>query len=99
MLNRSGGGGVARPAGGTHSPQQPIAGGSDAIVIFLCKRLANLAKVPTGAETLEGFEALLWMALFEPPGPPEPVVGKLDPRLAMVTGDRGTIGPAWSISG
>jgi len=85
---RSGGGGVARPASGTYSPQQPIAGGSDAIAIVSCKRLVNLAKVPTGAETLKGFEALLWTALFAPPDTPEPVVGKLDPGLAMVTGDR-----------
>ena len=31
---------------------------------------------------------MLWTALFAPPDTPEPVVGKLDPGLAMVTGDR-----------
>jgi tripartite-type tricarboxylate transporter receptor subunit TctC len=63
-------------------------GKTRAIAISSRRRLANLPEVPTVAETLPGFEAVLWMALFAPVGTPEPVIGKLAAALATVTQDR-----------
>jgi tripartite-type tricarboxylate transporter receptor subunit TctC len=63
-------------------------GKTRAIAISSRERLPNLPDVPTVAETLPGFEAVLWMALFAPVGTPEPVIGKLASALAMVTEDK-----------
>jgi tripartite-type tricarboxylate transporter receptor subunit TctC len=65
-----------------------LEGKTRAIAISSRRRLANLPDVPTVAETLEGFEAVLWMALFAPAGTQEPVIAKLASGLAVVTGDR-----------
>lgn len=51
------------------------------------RRLSNLPDVPTVAEFLPGFEAVLWLALFAPAGTPEPVIAKLAAALETVTGN------------
>ena len=63
-------------------------GKTRALAISSRQRLPVLADVPTVAETLPGFEAVLWMAFFAPAGTPAPVVERLSAALAMVTGDR-----------
>lgn len=63
-------------------------GRTRALAISSRQRLANLPDVPTVAETLPGFEAVLWMALFAPAGTPEPVVNRVAAALNTVTGDR-----------
>lgn len=61
-------------------------GKTRALAISSRERLANLPDVPTVAETLPGFEAVLWMALFAPAGTPAPVIEKLAAALGTVTG-------------
>ena len=51
------------------------------------RRLSNLPHVPTVAEFLPGFEAVLWLALFAPAGTPEPMIAKLAAALEAVTGN------------
>lgn len=63
-------------------------GRTRALAISSRQRLANLPDVPTVAETLPGFEAVLWMALFAPAGTPEPVIDRVAAALNTVTGDR-----------
>lgn len=63
-------------------------GRTRALAISSRRRLANLPDVPTVAETLPGFEAVLWMALFAPAGTPEPVINRVAAALDTVTGDR-----------
>ncbi|MEO3471474.1 tripartite tricarboxylate transporter substrate-binding protein [Roseomonas sp. CAU 1739] len=63
-------------------------GKTRALAISSRQRLANLADVPTVAETLPGFEAVLWMALFAPAGTPGPVIDKVAAALNAVTEDR-----------
>ncbi|PZW43130.1 tripartite-type tricarboxylate transporter receptor subunit TctC [Humitalea rosea] len=58
-----------------------------ALAISSRERLPNLPNVPTVAETLPGFEAVLWMALFAPAGTPEPVIDKIAAALGTVTED------------
>jgi tripartite-type tricarboxylate transporter receptor subunit TctC len=62
-------------------------GKTRALAISSRERLSNLPDVPTVAETLPGFEAVLWMALFAPAGTPAPVIGKVATALRAVTGD------------
>jgi tripartite-type tricarboxylate transporter receptor subunit TctC len=63
-------------------------GKTRALAISSRERLANLPGVPTVAETLPDFEAVLWMALFAPAGTPAPVVEKIAAALNSVTGDQ-----------
>ncbi len=63
-------------------------GKTRALAISSRQRLPNLPDVPTVAETLPGFEAVLWLALFAPPGTPEPVVERIAASLRTVTEDR-----------
>jgi tripartite-type tricarboxylate transporter receptor subunit TctC len=60
-------------------------GKTRALAISSRARLPNLPDVPTVAETLPGFEAVLWMALFAPANTPGEVVSKLSAALQMVT--------------
>jgi len=61
-------------------------GKTRALAISSRQRLANLPDVPTVAETLPGFEAVLWLALFAPPATPSPVVERIAAALGSVTG-------------
>jgi tripartite-type tricarboxylate transporter receptor subunit TctC len=63
-------------------------GKTRALAISSRERLPNLPDVPTVAETLSGFEAVLWMALFAPADTPAPVIEKVAAALNTVTGDR-----------
>jgi tripartite-type tricarboxylate transporter receptor subunit TctC len=63
-------------------------GKTRALAISSRERLPNLPDVPTVAETLSGFEAVLWMALFAPADTPAPVIDKVAAALNTVTGDR-----------
>lgn len=63
-------------------------GRTRALAISSRQRLSNLPDVPTVAETLPGFEAVLWMALFAPIGTPVPVIDTVAAALNTVTGDR-----------
>ncbi len=62
-------------------------GKTRALAISSRQRLPNLPDVPTVAETLPGFEAVLWLALFAPPGTPEPVAERIAAALRTVTED------------
>ncbi|RKK05216.1 tripartite tricarboxylate transporter substrate binding protein [Pseudoroseomonas wenyumeiae] len=62
-------------------------GKTRALAISSRARLPNLPDVPTVAETLPGFEAVLWMALFAPVHTPVEVVQKLALALRAVTED------------
>jgi tripartite-type tricarboxylate transporter receptor subunit TctC len=63
-------------------------GKTRALAISSRQRLANLPNVPTVAETLPGFEAVLWLALFAPPSTPAPVIERIAVALGDVTSDR-----------
>jgi tripartite-type tricarboxylate transporter receptor subunit TctC len=62
-------------------------GKTRALAISSSQRLPNLPDVPTVAETLPGFEAVLWLALFAPPATPAPVIERVAAALATVTAD------------
>ncbi|MBR0669281.1 tripartite tricarboxylate transporter substrate binding protein [Roseomonas hellenica] len=74
------------------SPVEALAslheGRTRALAMSSRQRLANLPDVPTVAETLPGFEAVLWMALFAPIGTPEPVISTVAGALNSVTESR-----------
>ena len=60
-------------------------GKTRALAISSRQRLANLPDVPTVAETLPGFEAVLWMALFAPASTPAPIISRVADALLSVT--------------
>lgn len=60
-------------------------GKTRALAISSRQRLANLPDVPTVAETLPGFEAVLWMALFAPASTPAPIISRVAAALRTVT--------------
>ncbi|WP_426959304.1 Bug family tripartite tricarboxylate transporter substrate binding protein [Muricoccus radiodurans] len=62
-------------------------GKTRALAISSRQRLPSLPDVATVAETLPGFEAVLWLALFAPPGTPAPVVDRISSALNTVTAD------------
>lgn len=62
-------------------------GKTRALAISSRQRLPNLPDVPTVAETLPGFEAVLWMALFAPAGTPAAVIDLVAAALRTVTSD------------
>jgi tripartite-type tricarboxylate transporter receptor subunit TctC len=62
-------------------------GKTRALAISSRQRLPNLPDVPTVAETLPGFEAVLWLALFAPAGTPAPVTAAVAAALKRVTDD------------
>lgn len=64
-------------------------GRTRALAISSRDRLPNLPDVPTVAETLPGFEAVLWMALFAPSATPAPVIERIATALSRVTEDGG----------
>jgi len=55
-----------------------------AIAQTTAKRSAAAADVPTIAETIPGFEATTWFAMFAPAGTPRPVVDRLHAEVVRV---------------
>lgn len=52
-----------------------------AVAVTSATRSPAFAEVPAVAETLPGYEAEIWFALFAPGGTPEPVVARLNEAL------------------
>ena len=55
-----------------------------AIAVTTAKRSSAAPDIPTVAETLPGFEATTWFALFAPAGTPKPVVDRLNAEVLRV---------------
>jgi tripartite-type tricarboxylate transporter receptor subunit TctC len=55
-----------------------------AIAQTTAKRSPAAPDVPTVAETVPGFEATTWFAMFAPAGTPPEVIGKLNAELKRV---------------
>ena len=53
------------------------------------ERLARFPELPTVAETLPGFTALVWFGLFAPNGTPREIVVKLNAAVQHILADRG----------
>jgi tripartite-type tricarboxylate transporter receptor subunit TctC len=53
------------------------------------ERLAQFPELPTVAETLPGFTALVWFGLFAPNGTPREIVVKLNTAVQHILTDRG----------
>jgi tripartite-type tricarboxylate transporter receptor subunit TctC len=52
------------------------------------ERLAQFPELPTVAETLPGFTALVWFGLFAPSGTPRDIVVKLNTAVQRILADR-----------
>jgi tripartite-type tricarboxylate transporter receptor subunit TctC len=48
------------------------------------QRSALLPELPPVADTLPGFEAIVWFGMFAPPGTPKPIVDKLNGELVKI---------------
>ena len=55
-----------------------------AIAVTTAKRSSAAPEIPTVAETVPGFEATTWFALFAPAGTPKPVVDRLNAEVLRV---------------
>lgn len=55
-----------------------------AIAVTTAKRSSAAPEIPTIAETIPGFEATTWFAMFAPAGTPKPVVDKLNAEVVRV---------------
>jgi tripartite-type tricarboxylate transporter receptor subunit TctC len=53
------------------------------------ERLAQFPELPTVAETLPGFTALVWFGLFAPNGTPREIVVKINTAVQHILADRG----------
>ncbi|MGZ3352712.1 MAG: Bug family tripartite tricarboxylate transporter substrate binding protein, partial [Xanthobacteraceae bacterium] len=53
------------------------------------ERLAQFPELPTLAETLPGFTALVWFGLFAPNGTPREIVVKINAAVQHILADRG----------
>lgn len=53
------------------------------------ERLAQFPELPTIAETLPGFTALVWFGLFAPNGTPREIVVKINTAVQRILADRG----------
>ena len=60
------------------------AGKIRAIAVTTAKRSAAAPEIPTVAETIPGFEATTWFAVFAPAGTPKPVVDRLNAEVLRV---------------
>ncbi|MXP64279.1 tripartite tricarboxylate transporter substrate binding protein [Roseomonas sp. M0104] len=58
-----------------------------ALGVSSAERVALLPEVPAVAETVPGFEAVYWQALFAPAGTPQPVLDRLGAALRTATED------------
>ncbi len=55
-----------------------------AIAVTTAKRSAAAPEIPTIAESIPGFEATTWFAMFAPAGTPKPVVDRLSAEVQRV---------------
>ncbi len=55
-----------------------------AIAVTTAKRSSAAPEIPTIAESIPGFEATTWFAMFAPAGTPKPVVDKLSAEVQRV---------------
>lgn len=55
-----------------------------AIAVTTAKRSSAAPEIPTVAETIPGFEATTWFAMFAPAGTPKPVVDRLNAEVLRV---------------
>ena len=55
-----------------------------ALAVTTAKRSSAAPDIPTVAETLPGFEATTWFAMFAPAGTPKPVVDRLNAEVLRV---------------
>ncbi|MEY2780485.1 MAG: hypothetical protein RL307_189 [Pseudomonadota bacterium] len=55
-----------------------------AIAVTTAKRSSAAPEIPTIAETIPGFEATTWFAMFAPHGTPRPIVDKLNAEVIKV---------------
>jgi tripartite-type tricarboxylate transporter receptor subunit TctC len=56
------------------------------IAVASAKRSASIPELPTIADTLPGFEASTWFALFAPAGTPKDIVARLNSEVIKVMG-------------
>jgi tripartite-type tricarboxylate transporter receptor subunit TctC len=63
-------------------------GATRALAVTSLNRLSVLPDVVPVAETLPGFEAVYWQALFAPAGTPAPIIARLGAALRAATDDR-----------
>ena len=54
------------------------------IAVTTAKRSAAAPEIPTVAETLPGFEATTWFAMFAPAGTPRPIIDKLNAEAVRI---------------
>lgn len=66
---------------------QVRAGNLRALAVTGAERLPSAADIPTVAETIPGFEASGWFAVFAPARTPKPVVAKLNALINEVLAD------------
>ena len=55
-----------------------------AIAVTTAKRSSAAPEIPTVAETIPGFEATTWFAMFAPAGTPKPVIDRLNAEVLRV---------------
>ena len=55
-----------------------------AIAVTTAKRSPAAPEIPTVAETLPGFEATTWFAMFAPAGTPRPIIDKLNAEAVRI---------------
>ncbi len=55
-----------------------------AVAVTTLKRSPSAPEIPTVAETIPGFEALTWFAMFAPAGTPRPAIDRLHQEILRV---------------
>jgi len=55
-----------------------------AIAVTTAKRSSAAPEIPTIAESIPGFEATTWFAMFAPAGTPKPVIDRLNAEVLRV---------------
>jgi tripartite-type tricarboxylate transporter receptor subunit TctC len=63
-----------------------------AIALSTSRRTPALPDVPTASETIPGFAADLWYALFAPAGTPQDIIARLNRELAATLAETGVNG-------
>ena len=61
-----------------------IEGKIRAIAVTTAKRSSAAPEIPTIAESIPGFEATTWFALFAPAGTPKPVIDRLNAETVRI---------------